>query len=497
MFDETYVVDSILKGGDYAAAKAFRSQPLANKISVLERAVVKPRKDDTPDRVAALVKELVKRGALTQDEAGPVYSDLLIRVHKYNGANVQENLAVLTDDIRAAQTAAIRTIDVGSLSNQTILNSFFTKLGPAVPHGQENFESFKQILRLFVNEAPGIRVFLSGDATLLQANVKGVISVNLDEAFKNLYHYWGVTLEGDSIPGTLTSKLTANTRVLLMLLSPFTLPNSFIPDSFMSYVMDMYRDTLGSDYEVDENTESEVFNVAKSIGSDGLDLKHTMGYLIKGRDRTAVVQAPRQLTPRQLQVLRYIQDGLVDRIDRNGEDPSEALDNIQFSFSPSYYELNGSFIRRLIHYMRVALINSPSYFREIYTNKYWTPPGSFWSRNYSDFELDMFNEMERHGDRVGDSFGLEWDSNFAGDRDGAMSPVSEYQTVDGVPAYRLPVQNQASNTYAMVPSIRNVMRDRRRARRFQVLSSIRGLADVDEEDDVTPENPYSYLAPRM
>lgn len=258
--DTTYFVDSVIKGGDYAAARAFRQQPLANKISVLEKAVVKPRKDDTPDRVAALVKELVKRGALTQEEAGPVYSDLLIRVHKFNGANVQENLAVLTEDIRAAQSSAIRNVDVSSLSNQTVLNSFFIKIGPSVPYGQDNFEAFKQVLRLFVNEAPGIRVFISGDATILQANVRGVISVNLNEAFKNLYNYWGVILDGERVPGTLTARLTANTRVLMMLLSPFTLNSTFIPDSFISYIMGMYRDTIASDYEVGENTESEVFS---------------------------------------------------------------------------------------------------------------------------------------------------------------------------------------------------------------------------------------------
>ncbi|QEJ80754.1 pIIIa protein [Amniota adenovirus 1] len=489
--DENYVVDSIIKGGNYALVKEFRSQPLANKISALERAVVKPRKDDTPDKVAGLVKELVKRGALTPDEAGPVYSDLLIRVHKYNGSNVQENLAVLTDDIRAAQSSAIKLLDVGSLSNQTVLNSFFSKIGASVPYGQENFEAFKQVLRLFVNEAPNVRVFISGDATILQANIRGVISINLNEAFRNLNNYWGIILEGESIPGSITSRLSSNTRVLLMILSPFTSNNTFTPDSFISYIMGMYRDTISSDYEVEENTESEVFDVARSIGADELDLKHTVGYLIKGVNESAVAPAPRQLTPRQLQVLRYVQDSLADRIDRNGEDPSDALDDIQFSFSPSYYELNGPFIRRLVHFMRAALINSPSYFREIYSNKYWTPPGSFWSKNYADFELDMFNERNRRVDRGRDAYSLEWEEET--NRDDTASPVSEYRTAQGVEPYR----GSSSMFTPMSNAIRNAIRDRRRDRRFRAMSYARRLDDFEEEEDEEDENPYSYLSPRM
>lgn len=486
--NEVQIVDSILKEGNYAAAKEFRSQPLANKISALEKAVVKPRKDDTPDKVAAIVKELVKRGALTPDEAAPVYSDLLIRVHKFNGANVQENLAVLTDDIRAAQTSALRSVDVGTLANQTVLNSFFTRIGQAVPYGQENFEAFKQVLRLFVNEAPNVRVFMSGNATLLQANIRGVISVNLDEAFKNLFNYWGVMLDGDKVPGSLTSKLTSNTRVLMMMLSPFTTADTFIPDSFISVIMEMYRDTVSADYEVDENTESEVFNVARSVGADDLDLKHTVGYLIKGRSDPEELARVRQLTPRQMQVLRYVQDSVADRIDRNGEDPSEVLDDIHVSFSPSYYEANGPFIRRLVHFMRAALIHSPSYFREIYSNKYWTPPASFWSKNYADFGVDMYSEPSRAHDGERYEYGLEWDDSNDGNR--ATSPVSDYQTADGMSLYRGP----SAMFTPISNAIRTAMRDRRRDRRFQAMSYSRRLADVEDEEE---ENPYAYLAPRM
>lgn len=382
------VVDSIVVGRSQEAINSFRQQPLANKLTALENAVVQPRKSDTADKVTELVTELVKIGAVKPEEAGPIFSDLLIRVHKYNSSNVQANLNTLSNDIRAAQSEAIRNTDVRSLSNQTILNLFLQQLYNTVPLGQQNFEAFKQTLRLFVNEAPNATVFKSGADTMLQVNIRGVNTVNLNAAFKNLYPYWGVVLEGDSIPGSLTSKLSANTRVLLLLLAPFTNNMTFTPDTFISSIMSIYRETVSASLERPEETEREVFETARDLGSEALDLTQTLGYLIKNRPSQVEV-IPKSLSPRQMQVLRYIQDSLSDRIDRNGENPSDALDNLHYGFAPSFYEMNGPFIRRLITYMRLAMQNSPSYFREIYTNKYWVPPPSFWTQNYTDF----FNEM--------------------------------------------------------------------------------------------------------
>ncbi|QOJ53943.1 pIIIa protein [Barthadenovirus mellis] len=393
------LVDGIL-GDSPDAVRAFCRQPLANKISALETAVVRPKKDDTPDAVAAIVKELVRRGALKPAEAAPVYSDLLIRVHKFNGTSTQANLAALTNDVRAAQSAAIRRTDVTALSNQTVLNTFLNSLPPTVDGGHEgqvNYEAFKQTLRLFVNEAPNVTVYVAGGDTVLHVNAKNVVSVSLVRAFDNLSPFWGVEVEGTTIPGTLTSKLTANTRVLFLLLAPFTTDRTFQPDTFIAAVMALYRETV-ADNGVYGQTEGEVLrDTAKALRVDELDLKHTLGYLIHRRagvDRAAAGLG-KSLTPRQEKVLRYVQESLVDRIDRNGEDPAAALDNVHLSFSRSYYEAHGDFIRRLVHYLRVALIYAPSYFREIYGNRHWFPPVSFWSSNFSDFKYDMFDEQWR------------------------------------------------------------------------------------------------------
>ncbi|AFV70637.1 pIIIa [Bovine adenovirus 6] len=339
--------------------------------------------------IVSLLKDLVNLQALKPEEVGPIYSDLLIRVHKYNSMNVQNNLQNLVDDIRASQSDAIRMTDIKSLSNQSILNAFLNSLPPTVSMGQHNYEAFKQTLRLFVNETPNAIVFKSGFQTMLQVNISGVHTINLNDAFKNLNSFWGVVLTGDSIPGEISSRLSANTRVLLYFLAPFTNDNTFTADTFISALMKLYRLTVSASLDFPEETEWEVAETAHSVGTNSLNLTSTLGYLLKNREDEIV--NPKTLSPRQTQILRFVQKSLSDRIDRNNEDPEEALQTLSYSFAPSFYEENGPFIRRLISYMEIALHNSPTYFREIYSNKFWTPPASFWTQNYADF----FSEKPR------------------------------------------------------------------------------------------------------
>ncbi|AAA84974.2 pIIIa [Ovine adenovirus 7] len=377
------VIDAILSNKSSLAIKNFKSQPFANKLNALESAVVPPRKDDTPEMIANLLKELVALGAIRSDEVGPLYSDLLIRVHKYNSLNVQSNLQTLTGDIKSLQSDIIRSSDIPNLSNQVVLNTFLNSLPSTVTFGQHNYEAFKQTLRLFVNETPNITVFRSGNDTLIQVNITGIHTINLNDAFKNLKNFWGIVLTGEFIPGDITSRLTANTRVLLYFLAPFTNDNTFTPDTFLALLMKLYRLTVSSALDFEEETEAEVENVAQQIGSTSADFTKTLGYLLKNKEES--FSPPKSLSPRQLGILRFIQKSLVDKIDRNNEDPWDALETLSYSFSPSFYEANGPFIRRLITYMEFALRNSPTYFREIYSNKYWIPPNSFWTQNYADF----------------------------------------------------------------------------------------------------------------
>ncbi|AAK13177.1 pIIIa [Bovine atadenovirus D] len=333
--------------------------------------------------IVSLLKDLVNLQALRAEEVGPIYSDLLIRVHKYNSMNIQNNLQNLVNDIRASQSDAIRSTDLKSLTNQSVLNAFLNSLPPTVQLGQHNYEAFKQTLRLFVNEARNVTVFKSGFQTMLQVNITGVHTVNLNDAFKNLNSFWGIVITGESIPGEISSRLSANTRVLLYFLAPFTNDNTFTPDTFISTIMKLYRLTVSASLEFPEETEWEVAETANDLGTDSLNLTSTLGYLIKNREEE--ILNPRTLSPRQTQILRFVQKSLSDRIDRNNEDPEEALQTLSYSFAPSFYEDNGAFIRRLISYMEFALHNSPTYFREIYSNKFWTPPASFWTQNYADF----------------------------------------------------------------------------------------------------------------
>lgn len=377
------IIDTILRNQKFSNISDFKKQPLANKILALENAVVPSRKNETAEMIVSLLKQLVNLQALKPEEVGPIYSDLLIRVHKYNSMNVQNNLQSLINDIRSSQSDVIRSSDIKILSNQSILNAFLNSLPPTVSMGQHNYEAFKQTLRLFVNETPNVTVFKSGLQTMLQVNITGVHTINLNDAFKNLNSFWGVVLAGDSIPGEISSRLSANTRVLLYFLAPFTNDETFTADTFIAALMKLYRLTVSASLEFPEETEWEVAETANSLGLDSFNLTSTLGYLLKNREEE--VMNPKTLSPRQTQILRFIQKSLTDRIDRNNEDPEEALQTLSYSFAPSFYEENGTFIRRLISYMEFALLNSPTYFREIYSNKFWTPPASFWTQNYADF----------------------------------------------------------------------------------------------------------------
>ncbi|AIZ35768.1 IIIa [Psittacine adenovirus 3] len=544
------IVDSIIVNRSNTAIENFRRQPLANKLTALENAVVPPREDETASKVAALVKELIVVGALRPEEGAPVFSDLLTRVHKYNGSNAQTTINTLLRDIRVAQSEAIRGTDVRSLSNQAVLNAFLSSIPPTVPMGQENFEAFKQTLRLFVNEAPNCVVFRSGPDTMLQVNIRGVNTVNLNAAFSNLQAFWGVVLEGEDIPSSVSSKLSANTRVLMLLLAPFTNATTFSPDTFISALMAIYRDTVSASLETPEETESEITRLAAETGSVGADLSQTLGFLLKGKQRQ--IEAPRALTPRQAQILRFLQSSLVDRIDANGEDPAAALENIHLSFAPSFYAANGAFIRRLVSYFMIALQHSPSYFREIYANKHWLPPQSFWTQDYGDFFADAARPVPTYPAEPED---YDWDE-FETAREasvptgGVSVPPSEYSVqtsgtsdTSHTPVARrlagavLPSLAAAASEYylpgsapiasqlarvltasALAPETRRrIKRLRDRKAREEVRRRLRRIAEANaseegqtEEEDIPPlspllgegvraverQNPFAYLAPK-
>ncbi|BCO10924.1 pIIIa [Bovine adenovirus 7] len=460
------IIDKILSDKSSSSVISFQKQPLANKLSILESAVVPARKNQTPDMIASLLKELVVLGAIKASEVGPMYSDLLIRVHKYNSVNVQNNLESLMGDIRGIQSDIIRSSDIPYLANQTILNSFLNSLPSTTALGQHNYEAFKQTLRLFVNETPNVTLFKSGSTTLMQINITGVHTVNLNDAFKNLSNLWGVVIQGENLPGNISSRLNANTRVLLYFLAPYTNDNTFSPDTFLSALMRLYRLTVSSALDYPEETETEVQDTAKEIGSDGLKLTQTLGYLLKNKGEE--IQPPKSLSPRQLQVLRYIQKSLFDRIERNHENPEDALETLSYSFSPSFYELNGPFIRRLITYMEFALRNSPTYFREIYSNKYWTPPASFWTQNYADFFTEIAKREERFegfnsrelplqsSERENIPFSEEFQSAISPSLAESSLPVasnSEYSSLPVSAFYPLRQRIQESISKAVIPPL--------------------------------------------
>lgn len=376
----------LLKGNDRKAIRRFRQSPYTNRVIALEEGIVPTKVNDTPRVVRDILKDLIATGAVSPEEFGPLYSTLLQRVQKYNSTNVQQNLHVLLEDVRDSQTALLAGQDVRYLSNTSILAAFLRQLPPVVPLGQQNYLGMQKNVRLLAHEGANVIVYKTGNQTFLQVQ-SGLdgrpISVNLSEAFHNLSSLWGVQLNGSDIPAHMSSKLSTNTRMLVLLTAPFSSETDYAPDSFIGTLNRLYVETVQDLTAGVENTEREVRSLAMlpTTQEDAEDLKHTLNALLRGRE-TEVPNVERTLSPREESIVRFMQRFLVNRIDGERQEPILALDQLNGSFAPDMYYGNRSFIQRMMEYLRKALVFSPDYFREIYSNKYWVPPSTFWLRDY-------------------------------------------------------------------------------------------------------------------
>lgn len=404
LLDPAQAVDRVLKGDvSRRSMTNFRQKPYSLKVIELEKAVVPPKADNTADSISLILKTLIAKGAVQADEFAPLYSTLLDRVKKYNGLNVQQNLEQMLEDVRGAKRALLENQNLKSAANAAVLSNFLLNIPQTVQSGQQNFEGMKKNLKLLSQEGINVTVYRSGSVYFLQAPQSGPnakpLTVDLNDAFENLFPYWGAMLHSTEIPSNLAARLSVNTRMLILLTAPFSSPSDYIPDSFINALNILYLETVQDLVAGEENTEREIRQLTAVLPTnlDGPgDIKQTLNALLRGVE-SEPPGVNRVLSPREEAIVRYAQKFLTQQIEGEEErlDPILALDQLNLSFPPDMYHAHRGFIQRLMDYFRKALIFSPDYFRQIYSNKYWSPPASFWLR---DFDATIFPATDHFDD---------------------------------------------------------------------------------------------------
>lgn len=364
----------------------FSSQPFANRLDAILEAVVPSRKDPTHEKVLTIVNALIETGAIRKDEGAGVYDALLHRVSKYNSVNVQNNLDRLASDVREAVAQRVRIAD-GNLGSMAALNSFLSRLPATVERGQENYTGFLSALRLLVSEVPSTEVYQSGPHFFLQSSRNGTQTVNLTSAFENLKSLWGVkapTMERLSI----SALLTPNTRLLLLLVSPFTDSVSISRDSYLGYLLTLYREALGKAH-LDERTLNEVTQVSRAFGDDNVaNLQATLNFLLTNRQKR--VPKDYSLTVEEERILRFVQQAVSLRMMQENLSPTEALDVTSANMEPTFYANNRDFINRLMDYFHRAAVMAPDYFMGAVMNPRWNPPEGFFTGVFDFPEKDDY-----------------------------------------------------------------------------------------------------------
>lgn len=360
----------------------FSQQPFANRLDAILEAVVPSRKNPTHEKVLAIVNALIETRAIRRDEAAGVYDALLQRVSKYNSQNVQSNLDRLASDVREAVSQKVR-VSANNLGSLAALNAFLATQPATVPRGQENYLGFISALRLLVSEVPSTEVYQSGPSYFLQSTRNGTQTVDLTKAFENMQNLWGVhapTAERLSI----SSLLTPNTRLLLLLVSPFTDSVSVKRDSYLGYLLTLYREALGQAH-LDERTLQEVTSVSKAFGDDNVqNLQATLNFLLT--NRTKKVPQEFTLTPSEERILRFVQQSVSMMIMHDHLSPQAALDATSRNMEPTFYAENRIFVNKLMDYFQRAASISPDYFINAVLNPNWLPPEGFFTGVY-DFPI--------------------------------------------------------------------------------------------------------------
>ena len=310
------------------------------------------------------------------------------------------------------------------------LNAFLSTLPANVPRGQEDYVSFISALRLLVAEVPQSEVYQSGPDYFFQTSRQGLQTVNLTQAFKNLQGMWGVRAPvGDR--ATISSLLTPNTRLLLLLIAPFTNSSTISRDSYLGHLITLYREAIGQT-QVDEQTFQEITSVSRALGQqDTGSLEATLNFLLTNRQQKIPSQFT--LSTEEERILRYVQQSVSLYLMREGMTPSSALDMTARNMEPSLYSSNRPFINRLMDYLHRAAAMNSEYFTNAILNPHWMPPSGFYTG-----EFDM---------PEGDD-GFLWD-----DVSDSIFVPARYRKKEGGDELPLPLVEAASRGQSPFPSL--------------------------------------------
>ncbi|AFC40569.1 capsid protein precursor pIIIa [Goose adenovirus 4] len=375
-------------------ARKIRHAPYANKLISLQTAMVPPKVDGTSERVAEIVKGLANQGAIYPDQMGAIHSDLLNRAYTWNSMGVQESIQALVNDVIHGQNKAIQDemARTSEIANASVLTKFFESIYKTVDRGQRNFEAFKNLLRLFINNVPTSEIYSSGTSYSLQINIGGSSqNINLTNAFENLKNIWGAKWDSVNNP-RIGALMTPNTRALLFFVSAFYSHGVFEPGSYIDNIMRLYKETIRSDVDADGDAIMELGEAGVQLNRDFAHYKDTLNYLLQNRQYVPPT-GPAELSEDQENILRYLMRQLRNAL-RDGVPADVSISTMGQFLDPRLFQSNRVFIERLQDFLLMAQMKNPSYYRAILLDPDWQPPMGVFTGEFAIPENVDFHDDE-------------------------------------------------------------------------------------------------------
>ncbi|QEJ80770.1 protein IIIa [Southern Psittacara leucophthalmus aviadenovirus] len=384
---------------DNKDARSLRHAPYANRLISLQTAVVPPKVDGTSERVAEIVKGLAKQGAIYPDQMGAIHSDLLNRAYTWNSMGVQESIQALVNDVMRGQSRQLQEelSRTKEIANASMLTQFFNSLYKTVERGQRNFEGFKRLLRLFINNVPNCEIYKSGDSFSLQMNLGGNSqNINLTNAFENLKDIWGAKWDSVNNP-RIGALMTPNTLSLIFFVSAFYDHGVLQPGSYLDNIMRLYKETVKADIDADGDVVMELGDAGANLNKRFSEYKDTLNYLIQNR-RVEGPAGPLEMSEEQEMLFGYMMRLLRQAL-KDGVPSDMAVSTMVQFIDPVLYQTNKVMIEKLQTYLLEAHARNPHYYAMIVMDRNWRPPASILTGNY--VIPDRF-EMFDDGDSVFD-----------------------------------------------------------------------------------------------
>lgn len=388
---------------DSRDARSLRHAPYANRLISLQTAMVPPKVDGTSERVAEIVKGLAKQGAIYPDQMGAIHSDLLNRAYTWNSLGVQESIQALVNDVIHGQNRTLREelSKTQEIANASLLTQFYNSLYKTVERGQRNFEGFKRLLRLFVNNVPTAEVYRSGPSYGLQVNMGGTSqNLNLTNAFENLKDIWGARWDAVNNP-RIGAILTPNTQALLFFTSAFYDYGMFEPGTYLDNILRLYKETVKADVDEEGDVVMELKDAGVNLNKRFEEYKDTLNYLLQNRPKLPET-GPLELSPEQEQLFLYLMRQLRQSL-KDGIPTDVSVSTMAQFVEPRLYQTNKKLIEKLQNYLLMAQARNPGYYRAIVLDPHWRPPAGLYTDNFvipeaidfDDFRSDAYGGPSR------------------------------------------------------------------------------------------------------